>query len=85
MTLKSAIETDILAQLGEEPLEQIDKVMLQTHLNQLAPMVSAGPVKHARFYLKAIFEEAIDQGFAERNPARKLRCRNSCVRSTKRP
>jgi integrase len=29
-------------------------------------------VKHARFFMKAIFEEAIDQEFVERNPARKL-------------
>ena len=27
---------------------------------------------HARFYMKAIFEEAIDQDFVEKNPARKL-------------
>jgi integrase len=27
---------------------------------------------HARFFMKAIFEEAIDQEFVEKNPARKL-------------
>ena len=54
------------------PLEQIDKFMLQTHLNELARALSAGRVMHARLYMKAIFEEAIDQGFVEKNPARKL-------------
>ena len=53
-------------------MEQIDKFVLQTHLNDLARLRSAGRVMHARFYMKAIFEEAIDQGFVERNPARKL-------------
>jgi integrase len=46
--------------------------MLQKHLNDLAKRMSEGRVKHARFYLKAIFEEAIDQDFVEKNPARKL-------------
>jgi site-specific recombinase XerC len=61
-----------LANFGEVPMEQIDKFMLQTHLNRLARTLSAGRVMHARFFMKAIFEEAIDQGFVERNPARKL-------------
>ena len=52
--------------------ERVALFMLQTHLNDLARLLSAGRVMHARFYMKAIFEEAIDQGFVERNPARKL-------------
>ena len=71
-THKSAIEHDILRPLGSLPLKQIDKVMLQTHLNDLARRISEGRVKHARLYLKAIFEEAIDQDFLTKNPARKL-------------
>ena len=71
-TRKSAIKQDILAALGELSLAQIDKVMLQTHLNELAKKASEGRVKHARFYLKAIFEEAIEQEFVGKNPARKL-------------
>lgn len=71
-THKSAIEHDILSPLGGLPLKQIDKVMLQTHLNDLAKRMSEGRVKHARFHLKAIFDEAIDQDFATKNPARKL-------------
>jgi integrase len=69
---KSAIERDILAEWGDVPMAQIDKFMLQTHLNRLARTLSAGRVMHARFYMKAIFEEAIDQEFVEKNPARKL-------------
>jgi len=69
---KSAIEKDLLAKFGEGPMEQIDKFMLQTHLNRLAKTLSAGRVMHARFFMRAIFEEAIDQEFVEKNPARKL-------------
>jgi len=69
---KSAIEKDILATFGELPMEQIDKFMLQTHLNRLARTLSAGRVMHARFFMKAIFEEAVDQELVQRNPARKL-------------
>ena len=71
-THKAAIEQDILKLLGGLPLKQVDKVTLQTHLNDLAKRMSEGRVKHARFYLKAIFEEAIDQEFVAKNPARKL-------------
>jgi hypothetical protein len=69
---KIEIEQDILKLLGDLPLGQIDKVMLQIHLNDLAKKLSQGRVQHARFYLKAIFEEAIEQEFIAKNPARKL-------------
>jgi len=69
---KIEIEKDFLAPLGELPLAQVDRVLLQTQLNDLAKKLSQARVQHARFYMKAIFEEAIDQGFVEKNPARKL-------------
>jgi len=69
---KIEIEQDILATFGDLPLTEIDKVMLQRHLNDLAKKLSEGRLKHARFYMKAIFEEAIEQEFAEKTPARKL-------------
>jgi integrase len=69
---KSEIEHDVLARLGDLPLAKIDKVMLQTHLNELAKTLSHARVQHARFYFKAIFEEAIEQDLVQKNPARKL-------------
>ena len=72
MNRKADIENDILAKFGDMEMKVIDKVMLQTHLNELARTLSAGRVAHARSYLKAIFEEAIEQDFVEKNPARKL-------------
>ena len=61
-----------MAKFGDVPMEQIDKFMLQRHINDLARTLSGGRVTHARFYLKALFEEAIDQEFVTKNPARKL-------------
>jgi integrase len=69
---KSEIEHDVLARLGDLPLAKIDKVMLQTHLNDLAKTLSQARVQHARFYFKAIFEEAIEQNLVQKNPARTL-------------
>jgi len=46
--------------------------MLQTHLIRLATDKSADRVKHARRYMKAIFEEVIEHGLLDKNPARKL-------------
>ncbi|MBV9180847.1 MAG: tyrosine-type recombinase/integrase [Acidobacteria bacterium] len=71
-TRKSAIEQDILQKFGELPLSAIDKVMLQAHLNDLASRLSEGRVRHARLYLKAIFEEAVEQELLSKNPAGKL-------------
>ena len=48
-------------------MTQIDKVMLQTQLNDLAKKLSQARVQHARFYMKAV-----EQEFVRRNPARKL-------------
>ena len=69
---KIEIEQDILTTFGDLPLTDIDKVMLQRHLNDLAKKLSEGRLKHARFYMKAIFEEANEQEFVEKTPARKL-------------
>lgn len=69
---KLLIERDILAQFGEVPLKEIDRFMLQTHLNSLAGKVSRDRVLHARYYLKAIFREAVDQDFLLKDPAASL-------------
>jgi integrase len=69
---RAEIERDILDDLGHLAMAQIDKVLLQTHLNSLAKKRSQARVQHARFYLKAIFEEAVEQELVQKNPARKL-------------
>jgi integrase len=58
---------------GSDGLEDIDSVMLQSWLNSLAKKRSGSVVRHIRFFLKAIFLEAIEQDFLKKNPARTLR------------
>lgn len=67
------IEIDLIAKFGEYSLESIDRFMLQTHLNDLARRYSQDRVKHARSYLKSIFDEAIEQEFLIKDPTRKLK------------
>jgi integrase len=58
---------------GEFALDSFDRFTLQTHLNDLAGRYSQDRVKHARSYIKSIFDEAIEQEFLLRDPARKLK------------
>lgn len=70
----SALHTlsHIYNKFGAVPLERIDKVELQTWLNELAEKYSKSLVLHAKFYLKSILAEAQDQGYILKNPANKL-------------
>ena len=73
---KIQIEQDLLAKFEEIPLNAMDRFMLQTHLNNLATRLSQDRVKHARSYLKSIFDEAISQEFLLSDPTRKLKVPN---------
>jgi hypothetical protein len=66
----SQIELDVIAKLGEFALDSFDRFIVQTHLNG---RYSQDRVKHARPYIKSIFDEAIEQEFLLRDPARKLK------------
>ena len=67
------IEIDLIAKFGEYSLDSFDRFMLQTHLNDLAGRYSQDRVKHARSYLKSIFDEAIEQEFLVKDPSRKVK------------
>ena len=66
------IEHHILASLADYPLREIDKFILQQHINELAKGFSFSVVDHVRNFLKSIFEEAVELDFLPKNPARKL-------------
>ena len=57
---------------GDTLLRDLNKFELQVWLNKQAKQYSDGVVKHCRHFLKAILEEAVDQEFITKNPARKL-------------
>ena len=62
----------IFGKFGAVPLDQLDKVVMQSWLNDLAKTHSKSLVLHAKFYLKSILSEANDQGYISRSPANKL-------------
>jgi integrase len=70
---KIQIERDLLARFEDDPLDSVDRFVLQTHLNALAERMSQDRVKQARSYLKSIFDETIEQEFLVKDPTRKLK------------
>ncbi len=62
----------IYKKFGSVPLERIDKIALQNWLNELAQKYSKGMVTHTRFYLKSILEEAVEQSYLAKSPAKNL-------------
>lgn len=62
----------VVRPLGETLLSKIDKFSIQSHLNELAAKYSHSVVEKARVWTRAILEEAVDQDFISKNPARKL-------------
>jgi integrase len=62
----------IYAKFGAVPLEQLDKVALQSWVNGLAATHSKSLTLHVMFYLKSILAEAVDQDYLPKNPAHKL-------------
>jgi integrase len=62
----------VLRAFGKAPLERLDKVALQKWLNDLAQTHSDSVVKHCRIYLKSILDEAVEQDYIRKNPAKTL-------------
>jgi integrase len=62
----------IFKKFGNTALDKIEKIALQNWLNELAKNYSRSLVLHSRFYLKSILEEAVEQNYLLKNPAKKL-------------
>jgi integrase len=54
------------------PLTSLNKIALQKHLNDLATKYSKSVVQKALVWSRAILEEALDNDYIRKNPARKL-------------
>jgi hypothetical protein len=61
----------VLPKFGSLAIGSIDKVMVQAGLNSLSPRYSKSTIRHVREKLVAVFEEAVEQEFINRNPAKK--------------
>jgi integrase len=62
----------IFKPFGKTSLESLDKIALQNRLNSLAKTHSDSVVRHCRIYLKSILEEAVEQDYLRKNPAKHL-------------
>lgn len=60
------------ARFGSLPLKELDKVVMQQWLNELAAVRSRSTVWHLRIFLKSICSEAVEQDFLAKDPARSL-------------
>jgi integrase len=66
------IENYVVKPFLDTPIGKLNRFELQTHLNDLAGKRSRSVVKNFRTYIKAILDEAVEQDFIAKNPARKL-------------
>ena len=72
MTTEQVINPHLVASLGPRPLQEITREDLQALLDAKAATLSRSVVDHLRWYLRAIYELAISEGAAVRNPALSL-------------
>jgi len=73
----------VLPNFGDMALANLRRFDLQTHLNALAKKYSQSVVHKARTWVRATLEEAVEQEFLAKNPARKLTMpprRDTCKR-----
>ena len=71
--LQSIFQKHVLPVLGDWEISQLTLDPLQRLLNQVAQRgYRRSTLKHIRTYLKAALEYAVDEGFINRNAARKL-------------
>jgi integrase len=66
------MKNHVLPRFGDARLCDLRKFDLQTHLNKLAENYSKSVVDKARTWVRAVLEEAVEQEYLRKNPARKL-------------
>jgi len=63
----------ILPEFGDRPIGEIERHDCSRFLEKLASRFSRAVVIHAKVTTKAIFEDAIEDGYISRNPLRKVK------------
>jgi integrase len=66
------IENYVIKPFANLPLGGLNRFEIQSHLNSLAGKFSRSVVLNFRTYIKAVLDEAMEQDFIVKNPARKL-------------
>ncbi|MCU1325434.1 MAG: integrase family protein [Bryobacterales bacterium] len=62
----------VLPAFGDTPLARLTRFDLQGHLNRLAAKYSKSLVDKVRTWVRSVLEEAVEQEYLVKNPARKL-------------
>jgi integrase len=70
---KYQVEHYILPKFGSLAIDSISKVQIQSFLNSLGSKYSASTLRHIREKFVGILEEAVDQDFIPKNPAKKTK------------
>jgi integrase len=63
----------VIDRFGKTPIEDMDGVAMQSWLAELAKKYSGSLVRHCYISLRSIMDEATEQEFCRKNPARLLR------------
>jgi integrase len=63
----------IIDRFGKTPIEEMDNVAMQSWLTELAKTKSGSLVRHCFIFLRTIMNEAMEQEYCRKNPARLLR------------
>lgn len=63
----------IIERFGNAPIEDVTSVHLQAWLNTLAKTRSESAILHLRIFARSIFNQAVEQDFIRKNPAKQLR------------
>lgn len=71
-TVVYVMKHHVFPRFGEVRICDLRKFDLQTHLNKLATHYSKSVVDKARTWIRAALEEAVEQDYLQKNPARKL-------------
>jgi len=63
----------VIDRFGKTPIEDVDAVEMQQWLSELAKTKSGSLVRHCYIFLRSILNEATEQEYCRKNPARPLR------------
>jgi integrase len=66
------MDRHVLPAFGKVPIANLRRFDLQTYLNKLAAKYSKSLVDKAKTWIRAVLEEAVEQEYLVKNPARKL-------------
>ena len=71
-SVESVIKQHFISVFGERKIGELKRLELQKHLYDVAAKWSESVAKKVRVYVKSALDEAVEQDYLRKNPARKL-------------